>query len=62
MMSGYVVAVEYRDGTGNVFHCDDYGHTSGDNWIVLRNNNEPYVMLSKDNVKSIMFSNPELVN
>jgi len=58
----YKVTVEYRDGTSNLFHCEGYHITKGEGWVVLENNDEPYVMISKDNVKSVLYSNSEDTN
>jgi len=49
------VSVLYQDDTAEEFHCDNFGHTSHDNWIVLTKDSDPYVVLSRDNVKRITF-------
>jgi len=61
-MMTYEVTVVFRDDTTAIYHCEEYGHTAADNWLVLENNGEPHVLLSKDNVKSVMINIPELLN
>ena len=55
----YEVTVVFRDDTTGIYHCDDYGHSpAGEAWLILTNANEPYVMLSQYNVKSVSFTKP----
>ncbi len=56
------VLVAYNDGSTAEFHCDDFGHTNHDSWVVLTRDKDPYVLLSRDNVQSITFVEPEGMN
>lgn len=47
------VTATFPDGSAETFHCDDYGHSSGDKWLVLIRDKDPYVMLSVENVRRV---------
>lgn len=47
------VNVTYTDGSFATFTCDDFGHSQNDSWVVLLRENDPYVMISSANVRSL---------